>query len=92
VVRGWFGGFAGFATGCPGGAVRTGLAMERKELLTIEEVAELTGFSVGTLYHWVSEGRIPVLRFSARCIRFRQSDIDAWFEQLLVPSTRNAAR
>lgn len=60
--------------------------MERKELLTIEEVAELTGFSVGTLYDWVSEARIPVLRFSARCIRFRRSDLDAWLEQLLVPS------
>jgi excisionase family DNA binding protein len=60
--------------------------MERKELLNIEEVAELTGFSVGTLYHWVSEGRIPVLRFSPRCIRFRRSDIDAWFAQLMVPS------
>ena len=35
------------------GAVRSGglQAVERKELLTIEEVAELTGFSVGTLYH-----------------------------------------
>jgi excisionase family DNA binding protein len=66
--------------------------MERKELLTIEEVAELTGFSVGSLYHWVSQGRIPVIRFSARCIRFRRSDIDAWLERLLVPSSGGIIR
>lgn len=60
--------------------------MEHKQLLTVEEVAELTGFSAGTLYHWVSQGRIPVLRFSDRCIRFRRSDIDAWLGQQLVPS------
>jgi excisionase family DNA binding protein len=66
--------------------------MERKELLSIEDVAQLTGFSVGTLYHWVSEGRIPVTRFSSRCIRFRRSDIDAWLEQLFVPATRNDER
>jgi excisionase family DNA binding protein len=60
--------------------------MDRKELLTIQEVAELTGFSVGTLYHWISERRIPVVRISARCVRFRRSDIDSWLEQLLVPA------
>jgi excisionase family DNA binding protein len=61
--------------------------MERKALLTIREVAEHTGFSTGTLYHWVSQGRMPVVRFSARCIRFRRSEIDAWLEQLSVPAT-----
>jgi len=57
--------------------------MERKELLTIEEVAELTGFSVGTLYHWVSESRIPVRRFSSRCIRFNRGAIEAWMQGTL---------
>jgi excisionase family DNA binding protein len=66
--------------------------MEHKELLTIEEVAELTGFSVGTLYHWVSQGRIPVVRLSARCIRFRRSDIDEWLEQHFVPASGGAER
>jgi excisionase family DNA binding protein len=47
-------------------------------LLTINEVAEMTGLSVGTLYHWVSEKRIPVVRFSSRCVRFRRSDIEKW--------------
>lgn len=52
------------------------------KLLTIREVADLTGLSVGTLYHFVSESRIPVIRISRRCIRFRQSALTAWFDSL----------
>ena len=53
-------------------------------LLTIREVSELTNLSVGTLYHWISEGRIPVVRFSKRCIRFRKSDIEEWIAAKVV--------
>jgi excisionase family DNA binding protein len=60
------------------GATSTAIAQGR--LLTITEVAELTGLSVGTLYHFVSAKRIPVIRFSSRCLRFRPSDLEAWFE------------
>lgn len=59
--------------------------MESENLLSIQEVAELTGLSVGTLYHWVSERRIPFVRFSARCVRFRRSDIEAWISEKLIP-------
>jgi excisionase family DNA binding protein len=49
-------------------------------LLTIREVATFTGLSVGTLYHMVMVGqeRIPVVRISRRCIRFRLSDLLRW--------------
>jgi len=53
-------------------------------LLTIREVSELTNLSVGTLYHWISEGRIPVVRFSKRCVRFRKSDIEEWIAAKVV--------
>jgi excisionase family DNA binding protein len=56
-------------------------------LLTIDEVAELTGLAIGTLYHFVSEKRIPVVRLSKRCIRFRQSDLAHWI-QTLTQETR----
>jgi excisionase family DNA binding protein len=49
-----------------------------KLLLNTRELAVLTGFSEGTLRHWVSEKRVPVVRFSARCVRFRLSDIQDW--------------
>jgi excisionase family DNA binding protein len=56
-----------------------------KLLLTVREVAALTGFSEGTLYQWISQRRdIPYVRISARCIRFRRSDIDAWISGLAI--------
>jgi excisionase family DNA binding protein len=51
-------------------------------LLTIGEVAKLTGLAVGTLYHLVSQRRIPFVRISARCIRFRLSSILQWWDEL----------
>lgn len=51
-------------------------------LLTIKEVSELTGLKIGTLYHFVAAQRIPVVRISNRCLRFRRSSLERWFEQL----------
>ena len=47
-------------------------------LLTVQEVSEWTGLAVGTIYHFVSQHRIPVVRLSKRCIRFRYSDLLDW--------------
>ena len=54
---------------------------EDYQLLTIAEVAQWTGLAVGTLYHLVSEGRIPVIRLSKRCIRFSRRALNEWIEQ-----------
>jgi excisionase family DNA binding protein len=56
----------------------------RKLLLTVREVAALSGFSEGTLRHWISQRRIPVIRISARCVRFRLSDIEQWIAERIV--------
>jgi excisionase family DNA binding protein len=53
-----------------------------ERLLRIQEVSELTGLAVGSIYHMVSQKRIPVVRLSRRCIRFRLSDLQVWFEKL----------
>jgi predicted site-specific integrase-resolvase len=37
---------------------------------------------VGTAYHWLSEGRLPCIRFSTRCVRFRESDIEQMLNKL----------
>jgi len=55
-----------------------------KMLLDIREVSELTGLSVSTLYHWVSQGRIPVIRLSRRCIRFRKQALEEWVATFAV--------
>ena len=58
------------------------LTLVKDRLLTIQEVAAFTGLQVSSLYHVVSQGRIPVVRLSKRCIRFRYSDLLEWIENL----------
>jgi excisionase family DNA binding protein len=57
-------------------------APREERLLTINELSVLTGLAVGTLYHFVSQKRIPVVRLSKRCIRFRYSDLLHWIQTL----------
>ena len=64
---------------------RTTIGHERI-LLNVREVAQLTGLSVGTLYAFVSQHRIPVVRISSRCIRFELSAIREWIESLSEPA------
>lgn len=60
-------------------------------LLTINEVAELTGLAVGTIYHLVSQMRVPVVRISSRCIRFRLSSLERWFDDLTEEPRKSPA-
>ena len=54
-------------------------------LLTVHEVAELLGLSVGSVYHLISQKRVPVVKLSARCVRFKKVDLDAWIAEMSVP-------
>ena len=58
-----------------------------KLLVDIRELSVLTGISVGTLYHWVSERRIPCVRLSQRCLRFSLPAIREWLAGLSEPMT-----
>src|SRR5579859_2708164 len=51
-------------------------------LLRIPEVAELMGLATGSVYHLVSQKRIPVVRLSARCVRVRLSALLSLWEEL----------
>ncbi len=58
---------------------------QQNRLLNIRELAQLTGLQVSSLYHFLSESRIPedcIVRFSRRCIRFRLPEILRWFDSL----------
>jgi excisionase family DNA binding protein len=59
---------------------------ENDPLMDIRAVASWTGLSVGTLYHLISQKRIPVVRISSRCVRFRLSDLEQWLEDKVVPA------
>ena len=60
-----------------------------EKLLNAREAAQYLGLALGTLYHMVSEQRIPVIHLSVRCIRFRQSQIDRWLDELTRPANEN---
>jgi excisionase family DNA binding protein len=51
-------------------------------LFTVKELAELLKVSPLSLYHWISEGRLPVIRFSKRCVRFRECDVEKLLDDL----------
>jgi excisionase family DNA binding protein len=55
--------------------------MKNGGLMDVREVAEFLGLAVGTVYHLVSQKRIPFVRLSSRCLRFRPSQIEAWIQQ-----------
>ena len=55
------------------------------KLLTTDEVATLTGLSPETLAQWRwLKKELPFLRIGKKCVRYRQSDVDAWLAKRLV--------
>jgi excisionase family DNA binding protein len=62
---------------------------KEKLLIDIHELSALIGIKTGTLYHWVSQGRLPCVRFSARCLRFSMSQIQEWLEEHRKPALTN---
>lgn len=55
-----------------------------EKLLTVKEVAERLQIAPGSVYHWLSARRLTCVRLSARCVRFREKDLEALVEQLSV--------
>jgi excisionase family DNA binding protein len=58
--------------------------MSTESLLTVHDVAKLLGLSVGSIYHMINQKRLPVVKLSARCVRFKKADLDAWIAQMSV--------
>jgi excisionase family DNA binding protein len=56
-------------------------AVTTQWLWNVNEVAEFLGLSVGTIYHLASQGRIPCVRLSARCLKFQPEEIMQWVKQ-----------
>jgi excisionase family DNA binding protein len=66
--------------------------MMENHLLDVNEIAEFLHLSPGTVYHFISQGRIPFVRLSARCVRFRRCDIEAWISGKCVPPVASDAQ
>ena len=50
-------------------------------LLNYDELSKKISVKKSTLYAWVSQNKIPSLRFSNRCVRFNEEDIFEWIEE-----------
>jgi excisionase family DNA binding protein len=48
------------------------------DLLTVAEVARYLGVTPHTVYRWISQGRLPVTRYSPKVIRVRRSHLAAF--------------
>ena len=55
--------------------------MTTPRLWDVEEVADFLGLAVGSVYHLVSQRRIPCVRLSARCLRFQPDVIAVWVQE-----------
>ena len=66
-------------------AERTPPHMAAHPLLSAEDVSAQTGLSVETLAQWRCQGRgIPYVKISRNCVRYRQSDLDAFVAERIV--------
>ena len=51
------------------------------ELMDYTETANRLGIKLGTLYAWVSQGRIPYIRLSGKLVRFDPASIERWLKE-----------
>ena len=54
--------------------------LRRKQSLTTDEVAELYGYSAGTLRNWRCKGRGPAYTRDGGVIVYRRKDVEAYQE------------
>jgi predicted DNA-binding transcriptional regulator AlpA len=55
-------------------------------LMKITEAAQFLAVEPTSLYHMVSQGRVPCIRLSKRCLRFRMADLKHLIDQKFVPA------
>jgi len=74
-----------------GGTGAIGSEEMTDNLLDVRQVAELLGLVPGSIYHKISRGELPFVRLSARCVRFRRCDSEAWISGKCVPPVASDA-
>ncbi len=60
-------------------------------LLNCQEAAEYLGIQVSTLRAWTFQRRIPSVKISRRCVRYRASDLAKFAERHVKPALRQPA-
>jgi len=54
--------------------------MMSEGLMLIDQVAQMTGYKVGTVYQLVCQRRIPFIKLSTKALRFDRAEIERWIE------------
>jgi len=57
---------------------------KRETYLTVEELADMLKVCVRTVATWDKQGRIPCIRLSRRCHRYKLSDVEKLLEEMTV--------
>jgi excisionase family DNA binding protein len=64
--------------------------MESERLLTVEQLAGWLQVKPRTIYQWVHEEYIPVVKLGT-CVRFRQGSVAEWIAKCEQPGRRRRA-
>jgi excisionase family DNA binding protein len=56
-------------------------------LLTVRDLAERLQVTPTCVYRWLAEDRLPAVRFSRRCVRFREKDVEMVIQKLTNEGT-----
>jgi excisionase family DNA binding protein len=63
------------------------------DLLTVQQVSELTGISVETLNQWRSQEKgPPYLKIEGKLVRYRKGDLMEYFNRCRVSASAKEAR
>jgi excisionase family DNA binding protein len=65
---------------------------ETVALWKVTEAASFLNISPGTLFHWVSQKKLPCIRFGSRCLRFDPEQTKQWAKSHGQPESRTGKR
>jgi len=54
---------------------------QTEKLLTVGEVAEKLRMAKGSIYRWISTGKLKHVKLGHRAVRVRPSDLEAFIEE-----------
>ncbi len=57
------------------------------KLLNIDELSELIGVKVSTIYQWTHQEYVPFIKLG-RFLRFRESDVMRWIDERSKPGRK----
>ena len=64
------------------------MSKTRHQLLTREQAAEFIGMRPQTLACWAMSGKnLPIVKVSARAVRYRLADLEAFLDRRTIPAS-----